>query len=80
MEEKTAEKVIITYSDGSVKELEKGLVFHLQDDPEAGQVHITAEMLGMSGQDLFTVVSAAVEIGMKLGMFGDTEGADDEES
>lgn len=77
--DKNATKITITYDDGSVKELEKGLVFHLGEVKENGDIEITAEMVDMSGKDLFTVVTAAVELGMKLGMFGDTEGADDEE-
>lgn len=28
--DKTAEKITITYDDGSVKELDKGLVFHIE--------------------------------------------------
>lgn len=77
--DKNATKITITYDDGSVKELEKGLVFHIEEKPNEEQVQITADMVAMSGKDLFTVVTAAVELGMKLGMFGDTEGADGEE-
>lgn len=80
MAEKTAEKITVTYSDGSVKELKRGLVFHLGEVQENGNIEITAEMVDMSGKDLFTVVTAAVDLGMKLGMFGDMEGTDDEES
>lgn len=78
--DKTAVKITVTYDDGSVKELEKGLVFHLEEKPAEDQVQITADMVALSGQDLFTIVTAAVDLGMKLGMFGETEGADDEES
>lgn len=80
MAEKTAERITVTYSDCSVKELEKGLVFHFGEVQENGNIEITAEMVSMSGKDLYTVVSAALELGMKLGMFRDLEGADDEES
>lgn len=80
MAEKTAEKITVTYSDGSVKELKKGLIFHLGEVQENGDIEITAEMMDMSCKDLFTVVTAAVDLGMKLGMFGDKEETDDEES
>lgn len=76
--DKTATKITVTYDDGSVKELEKGLVFHLGDVQDNGNIQITADMVALSGQDLFTIVEAAVELGVKLGMFGDTEAADDE--
>lgn len=73
-----AEKITITYDDGTTKDLEKGLVFHLHDIPGDGHIEVTADLIGMSGKDLFTVVTAAVELGMKLGMFSDKEDTDDE--
>lgn len=77
--DKNAEKITITYDDGSIKELKKGLVFHIEGNPSAESITVTADMVAaMSGKDLFTVVEAAVELGVKLGMFGDTEAADDE--
>lgn len=75
--EKNAVKITITYDDGSTKDLEKGLAWSLTDKPETKQVEVTAEMIAMSGKDLYTVIEAAVELGMKLGMFNEAE-ADDE--
>ena len=75
-----AKRIIVEYEDGSVKELEKGLVFRFEDEDEDTDVaHITAELVGMSGRDLYTVVGAAVDLGVKLGMFSDKEDAADEE-
>lgn len=76
--DKNAEKITITYDDGSTKELKKGLVFHIEGNPSAESITVTADMVAMSGKDLFTVVEAAVELGVQLGMYGDTEAADDE--
>lgn len=45
MAEKTAEKITVTYSDGSVKGLKKGLVFHLGEVKENGDIEITASPL-----------------------------------
>ena len=75
--EKNAVKITVTYDDGSTKDLEKGLVWSLTDKPEDEQVEVTAEMVAMSGKDLYTVVGAAVELGMRLGMFNGSE--DDDE-
>lgn len=75
--EKSAVKITVTYDDGTTKDLEKGLVWCLTDKPEDEQVEITAEMVAMSGKDLFTVVSAAIEMGVKLGMFNGMEGDDE---
>lgn len=76
--EKTAVKITVTYDDGTTKEVEKGVVWQLTDIPEEEKIDITAEMVSMSGKDLFTVVNAAVEIGMRLGMFGNPNEMEDE--
>ena len=75
--EKSAVKITVTYDDGSTKDLEKGLVWSLTDKPGTGQVEVTAEMVAVSGKDLYTVVEAAVELGMRLGMFRGLEDDDD---
>lgn len=75
--EKSAVKITVTYDDESTQDLDKGLVFRLTDKPEDEQVEVTAEMVAMSGKDLYTVVGAAVELGMRLGMFKGS-GDDDE--
>ncbi len=72
-QEKNAVKITVTYDDGTTKDLEKGLVFCLTEKPEAEQVEIMAEMVAMSGKDLYTVVAAAVELGSRLGMFNGLE-------
>ena len=76
--ESAASKIIVLYEDGTALELGKGLVFRFEDNEDTPELeHITAELVGMTGRDLYTVVGAAVELGMKLGMFG---GDEDEES
>lgn len=73
--ERNAERIVIYYDNGDVVEMEKGCVFHLEaapDDPE--KVEITADMVGMSGNDLYTIVSAAIHLGDKLGMFDSMKG------
>ena len=73
-QEKNAVKITVTYDDGTTKDLEKGLVFRLTEKPEAEQVEIMAEMVAMSGKDLYTAVAAAVELGSRLGMFNGSAG------
>lgn len=70
---KSAVKITVTYADGTVKDLEKGLVWFMTEIPETKEVEITAEMIAMSGKDLYTVVSAAIEMGARLGMFNGLE-------
>ena len=71
--EKSAVKITVTYDDGTTKELERGLVWFITDKPETGEEEITAEMVSMSGKDLFTIVGAAIELGDRLGMFNGLE-------
>lgn len=78
--ERSAVKIIVTYDDGSVEELDKGLAFRFEDNEDDPDVaHITAELVNMTGRDLYTVVGAAVELGVKLGMFNGAGGGEDEE-
>lgn len=67
--EAAAKRVVVEYEDGSVKELDKGLVWRFEGDEDSDQVQITAELVNMTGRDLYTVVEAALELGMRLGMF-----------
>lgn len=71
--EKSAVKITVTYDDGTTKEIEKGLVWCIADKPETREAEITAEMVSMSGEDLFTIVGAAIELGDRLGMFNGLE-------
>lgn len=75
-----AKRITVEYEDGSVEELDKGLVFRFEnEDEDTDTALITAELVNMTGRDLYTVVSASVELGVKLGMFGGKEGLADEE-
>lgn len=78
--EATAKRVVVEYEDGSVRELDKGLLFRFEnEDEDTDTAIITAELVNMTGRDLYTVVSASVELGVKLGMFSGKEGRADEE-
>lgn len=78
--DEAAKRIIVEYESGAVRPLDKGLVFRFEDEDEDTDVaHITAELVGMTGRDIYTVVGAAVDLGVKLGMFNDREDTDDEE-
>lgn len=76
--ESSVEKITLTYRDGTAKDIDKGLVFRIKENPEKGTTEITADMVGISGKDLFTVVQAAIELGVRLGMFNGLEDEHDE--
>ena len=69
VKESNARRIVVEYEDGTVKELEKGCVFIFDASNEDTDIHITAEMVGMTGSDLYDLVYAAVNLGYKIGMF-----------
>lgn len=76
--ESVAERVVVEYEDGSVRKLDKALVWHFKDDEDSNQIQITAELVNMTSLDLYTIVEAALELGMRLGIFDGMEDADDD--
>lgn len=67
-------KVTLEYSDGTAKDLDKCCVFHFSQVANApDKLNITADMLSMTGRDLYHIVDAALHLGQRLGMFGSTE-------
>lgn len=71
VKESNARRIVVEYEDGSARELEKGCVFIFDAGDEDTDTHITAEMIGMTGSDLYALVNAAVNLGYKIGMPGE---------
>ena len=72
-----AVKITVTCADWRIEEPGKSLAFKFEDNEDTpGEVCVTAEMVNMTGRDLYTAVAGAVELGMKLGMFNDTAGGE----
>ena len=71
--EKEIGKIVIHYTDGSTSEISKGFIANIEDSKTEGKSTITFEMVGISGRDLVTVVEGVVQLGMRMGMFGDSE-------
>lgn len=70
-QEKTAKKITVTYDDGTTKEIERGLVFTISEPDENDNCQIEAEFVNIKGKEIYTVVFAVLEMGVKLGMFND---------
>lgn len=68
-DQKTAVKIAVHYDDGSVEELDTGLVFRINKKEDHAE--ITADLVNMRGNDLPLIVSAAIELGDRLHMFDD---------
>lgn len=77
-----ARRIVVEYDDGSTRELEKGAVWHFEkDESEPNTMRITAELINISAKELRLIVDGAIELGARMGLFGDIGGAfDDEES
>lgn len=68
-----AKRVVVEYDDGSTRELEKGAVWHFEkDESEPNAMRITAELINISAKELCLIVSGAIELGMRMGLFDET--------
>ena len=65
--------ITVTYEDGSVKTVDKGVCMTFADADDGESVRVTMEMVACSGQDLYTIVEATIGFGEKLGMFNQPE-------
>lgn len=64
---KIANKIRIGYTDGSHRDVKKGLVFYFQKSDDA-KAHITAELLDMDVADFTKVVGACIQMGKQFGI------------
>lgn len=68
-----AKAIHIIDDNGNVIEPEKAAVFTFNDDPDSETCDVTAEMVGMSGKDLYLLVKTAIALGQRIGMFGEED-------
>lgn len=75
----SAKKVTVEYADGGIVQLDKGMVIHLNDDPEdVERIKVTFDMIDMAPADLGMAVNSVLQLGIKLGMFNDLMSGDGE--
>lgn len=65
-----AKAIQIIEDDGALIEPKKAAVFLFDDDQDSETSNVTVEMVGMSGRDLYLIISSAISLGRRLGMFG----------
>lgn len=68
-----AKTIQIIDDNGELIEPKKAAVFTFTDDPNSDACNVSAEMVGMSGKDLYLLVNAAIGLGQRLGMFGEED-------
>jgi hypothetical protein len=75
MDDKKVKSIVLNYVDGNSKEINKGLCMTFVENESEESVRVTYDMVGCSGQDLYTIVEAAISLGMRMGMFkGEADG------
>ncbi|MEA5084372.1 MAG: hypothetical protein VB018_09480 [Lachnospiraceae bacterium] len=70
-DDKNVAKITLTYEDGTDKVIDKGFV--AQFNGEGDQLTMTFDMAGIKGEDLRLIVVGVMQLGMKLGFFGEDE-------
>ena len=78
MNEKDCVKITLTYEDGTTQEVNHGFICNAAPSEDGTGVSFTFTMVHISGAMLKDIVGGVLELGMRMGFFGDTEGADDE--
>lgn len=78
--EKAVTKITLTYDDGSQREISKGFIAGVTRNELEGTDNITFNFVGISGSDVESIVYGVLEFAKRIGMFGDSEDTDDEES
>lgn len=69
------EKITIHYDDGTEKTVEKGFFCNMKE--ENGETVLEFTMCHVAGKELEAIVHGCVQLGFKLGMFGEENREED---
>lgn len=70
--EKSVEKITLTYDDGTQREISKGFIGAVSRNT------LTFNLVHISGEEVETLILGIMEFARKIGMFGDLEDMEDE--
>ncbi|MEG0728153.1 MAG: hypothetical protein RR420_00885 [Anaerovoracaceae bacterium] len=70
------DKIIVKYTDGTEKEIDKGVAVSVTKGIEENTFKM--DMKNISGQDLTMLIQGFLELGIKMGMFDRKDDVDDE--
>lgn len=73
--EREVDKITMHYDDGEKKIIEKGFFCNMKE--ENGQMVLEFTMCHVAGIELEAIVQGCVELGFKLGMFGEEKREED---
>lgn len=63
------EKIVLHFSDGTTKEVNKGFIANMEVDDKAKQANLTVSMVNISGAEIRFIVEGMVEFGIRAGFF-----------
>lgn len=73
---KDIEKIVLHYTDGTTKAVNKGFIADLIPGDDGETCEITFHMVHISGVELSNMVEGIVELGLKMGLFGGESNGD----
>lgn len=76
--EKSVEKITLTYDDGTQREISKGFIGAVSRNEFEGTDTLTFYLVDISGEEVETLILGILEFARKIGMFGDLEDMEDE--
>lgn len=68
--EKDIEKIVLHYTDGTIKTVDKGFIADLIPNDDGETCEITFRMVHISGDDLKEMIMSVAELGLEMGLFG----------
>ncbi len=76
--EKSVEKITLTYDDGTQREISKGFIGAVSRNELEGTDTLTFNLVHISSEEVETLILGIMEFARKIGMFGDLEDMEDE--
>lgn len=78
MSEKDCVKITLTYEDGTIQEVNHGFICNAAPSEDGAGVSFTFTMVHISGTMLKDIIGGVLELGVRMGYFGEVEDTDDE--
>lgn len=70
-------RIIVEREDGTSEVITRGLIADYSETPDAEEGEVKFDLCGLTGRDIGMIVMTMLELGARLGMFGNTEQKED---
>lgn len=71
-------RIIVEREDGTSEVITRGLIADYSEIPDADEGEVKFDLCGLTGHDIGMIVMTMLELGARLGMFGNTEQKEDD--